>query len=106
MLIVRLLLGLSPGPSRTTTLLKFGDARTAAKSSSEINTPRVSAAESARIRMPAGSKPMMPTTTKAKIPMAMVTSTKLKACDRRRVANVGFVVIAAKVRHRPQSPVP
>ncbi len=87
--MVRLLSDPSPGPSRTATLLKLGAARTAAKSSSEISTPRVSAAESARIRMPAGSKPMTPTITNAKMPMAMVTSTKLKACGRWRIIDVG-----------------
>ena len=92
--MVRLLPDLSPGPSRTTTLLKFVAARTAAKSSSEINTPRVSAAESARIRMPAGNKPMTPTITNAKMPMAMVTSTKLKACDRWRIIDLGNVFTA------------
>ena len=92
--IVWLLRASKAGPSRTTTLPKLGAARTAAKSSSEINTPRVSAAESARIRMPAGSKPMTPTMTNAKMPMAMVTSTKLKAGDRWRIIDLGNVFTA------------
>jgi hypothetical protein len=44
--------------------------------------------------MPAGSKPMTPTITNAKMPMAMVTSTKLKACDRWRIIDLGNVFTA------------
>jgi hypothetical protein len=73
-----LLLGCRPGPSRTITLVKAAEARTLANNSSEMSTPRVSAAESARIRIPAGRSPSTPTITNAKMPIAIVTSTRLK----------------------------
>ena len=77
MLVVRTSSVFNFGPVRIVTFARLVDALTAANNSAAIKTPRVSAAESARIRKPAGNKPITPTTTKAKMPMAMVTSTRL-----------------------------